>query len=31
MRIDENTGHLAPNGKVFQNASPVTIVFAGGK
>jgi 6-phosphogluconolactonase (cycloisomerase 2 family) len=29
MRIDENTGHLAPNGKVFQNASPVTIVFTG--
>jgi 6-phosphogluconolactonase len=29
MRIDPNTGHLTPNGKIFQNASPVAIVFAG--
>jgi 6-phosphogluconolactonase len=28
LRIDQNTGSTRPTGKVIQNASPVTIVFA---
>jgi 6-phosphogluconolactonase len=31
LRIDQNTGIPVPNGNIIQNASPVTIVFAGGK
>jgi 6-phosphogluconolactonase len=28
LRIDQNTGSTRPSGKIIQNASPVTIVFA---
>ncbi|MBO0880281.1 MAG: beta-propeller fold lactonase family protein, partial [Mycobacterium sp.] len=29
LRVDQITGKPTPNGKIIQNASPVTIVFAG--
>ena len=31
LAIDQLTGKPVPNGKIIHNASPVTIVFAGGK
>ena len=31
LRLDEATGKPTPSGKIIQNASPVTIVFTGGK